>query len=116
MKASDKAAPPVTRKMMVQFAGAVQDFNPVHYDDDFAKNLGLPSAIAQGPLTVLLALDALVAEHGADNVAEIQTRLKQPVFPGDHLNVRCDEKGALSVRAGDREVLAGSFRLQQDIA
>lgn len=116
MKPIDKAAPAVTRKMMVQFAGAVQDFNPVHYDDEFARKLGLPSAIAQGPLTVLLALDALVAEHGADNVAAIQTRLKQPVFPGDQLQVRCDETGVLAVSAGDREVLAGSFRLQHDLS
>lgn len=113
MKTVDRATPPVTRKMMVQFAGAVQDFNPVHYDDEFAKKLGLPGAIAQGPLTVLLALDALVAAHGATAIASLQARLKAPVVPGDALQLRCDEAGQLSMRAGEREVLAGSVTLQE---
>lgn len=116
MKALDSALPAVTRKMMVQFAGAVQDFNAVHYDDEFAKKLGLPGAIAQGPLTVLLALDALVAAHGADAIASLQTRLKAPVLPGDELQMRCDETGQLSLRAGEREVLAGSVTLQDGAA
>ncbi|WP_151448237.1 MaoC/PaaZ C-terminal domain-containing protein [Lacisediminimonas profundi] len=112
MKPTDKAAPAMTRRMMVQYSGIVQDFNPVHYDDEFAKKLGLPGAIAQGPLTVLLAIDALVAQHGSERLASVQTRLKAPVFPGDELQVKCDEQGNLSMRCGEREVLAGTVNLQ----
>jgi acyl dehydratase len=102
----------VTRRMIVQYSGVVQDFNPVHYDDDFAKKAGLPSAIAQGPLTVTLLLDALVAQHGEHSIGKLSVRLKTPVLPGDQLHVSCDAQGKLSAKVGDREVLAGNLTLK----
>ena len=112
MKTIDKAAAAVTRKAIVQYAGVVQDFNPVHFDDEFARKAGLPGVIAQGPLTVTLVLDALVALHGADNIAAVKTRMKAPVVPGDQLHVRADEQGSLSVSVAGREVLTGTVQLK----
>jgi acyl dehydratase len=102
----------VSRRTIVQYAGIVQDFNPVHYDDEFARQSGLPGAIAQGPLTVILALDALVAQFGADQIAGIKVRLKAPVLPSDQLHLVCDAEGALSVQVGGKEVLSGSVQLK----
>jgi acyl dehydratase len=112
MKAIDQDAAAVSRRAIVQYAGVVQDFNPVHYDDEFARKAGLPGVIAQGPLTVTLVLDALVALHGAQNIAGIKARLKAPVVPGDQLHLKSDEQGALSVSVGGREVLAGTVLLK----
>lgn len=112
MKSIDKPAAEVTRRMIVQYAGIVQDFNPVHYDDEFAKKAGLPTVIAQGPLTVTLMLDALVAQYGADEIAALSVRLKSPVLPGDQLHVRCDEAGKLSCQVGQREVITGQLTLK----
>ncbi|MCX6006317.1 MAG: MaoC/PaaZ C-terminal domain-containing protein [Chloroflexi bacterium] len=39
-----------TTKMLVQWAGASGDFNPLHYEDDFAKNLGVGHPIVHGQL------------------------------------------------------------------
>ncbi len=112
MKSVEKTLPTVTRRMIVQYSGVVQDFNPVHYDDEFAKKAGLQSAIAQGPLTTLLVLDSLVAEHGADGIASLSVRLKSPIFPGDNLHLGCDEQGKLSAKVNDKEVLTGSLLLK----
>lgn len=42
--------PPITREQLKQYAQASGDLNPLHTDDEFAKKLGLPSAIAHGML------------------------------------------------------------------
>lgn len=39
-----------TTRMLVQWAGATGDFNPLHYEEDFAKNLGVGSPIVHGAL------------------------------------------------------------------
>ena len=44
-----------TTRMLVQYAGASGDFNPLHYEEDFAKNLGVGKPIVHGLLEKGLA-------------------------------------------------------------
>jgi len=49
----DKITPLVkqpTTRQLVMWAGASGDYNPIHYDKDFAQDQGLPGVIAHGPL------------------------------------------------------------------
>lgn len=46
----------VRRSTLVQYAGASTDFNPIHYSDRAATELGLDSVIAHGMLTMGTAL------------------------------------------------------------
>jgi hypothetical protein len=39
-----------TTQMLVKFAGASGDFNPLHYDDAYANKLGVEKAIIHGQL------------------------------------------------------------------
>jgi hypothetical protein len=39
-----------TTRMLVQWAGASGDFNPLHYDEDFAKAMGVGTPIVHGAL------------------------------------------------------------------
>ena len=39
-----------TTRQLVMWAGASGDYNPIHYDQDFAKGRGLPGVIVQGQL------------------------------------------------------------------
>ena len=39
-----------TTRQLVMWAGASGDYNPIHYDKDFAQSRGLPSVIVQGQL------------------------------------------------------------------
>jgi 3-hydroxybutyryl-CoA dehydratase len=108
MKAFDRSLGPLALEQIVRFSGAVQDFNPIHYDDAFAKAAGLPGVIAQGPLTYLLALDALVAANGVERIGSFAVRLKAPVQPGMSLAVSCSEDGKVSLKAGEAEALSGT--------
>lgn len=85
---------PVTRVQIARYAGAVDDYNPVHVDEEFAKAAGMPSVIAHGPLTVALALDAIVGQLGVEALRSLEARLTAPVFPGDRITVVPTEKGA----------------------
>ncbi|HVZ46557.1 MAG TPA: MaoC/PaaZ C-terminal domain-containing protein [Ramlibacter sp.] len=109
MKELNISLPALTSEHLVRFAGAVLDFNPIHYDDQFARAAGLPGVIAQGPLTYLVTLDALVAAYGAAGISSLAVRLKAPVLPGAALQLQATADGKLSLRAGDGEALAGSY-------
>ncbi|EIV91564.1 MaoC/PaaZ C-terminal domain-containing protein [Frankia sp. QA3] len=101
---------PVTRVQIARYAGAVGDFNPVHVDDEFARASGLPSVIAHGPLTVTLALDAVVEQLGPQALRSAKARLSAPVFPGDELTVVPTADG-VEVRKADGTV-AATVRLE----
>lgn len=42
----------VKRLNLVMYAGASGDFNPIHWDEHFAKSVGLPDVIAHGMFTM----------------------------------------------------------------
>ncbi|WP_067179964.1 MaoC family dehydratase [Microtetraspora niveoalba] len=43
---------PVRRVNLVMYAGASGDFNPIHWNERFAKSVGLPDVIAHGMFTM----------------------------------------------------------------
>lgn len=96
---------PLTREQIAAYADVVGDHNPIHLDEAAAKAAGLPSVIAHGPLTVALALDAVVEQLGASGLRAARARLSAPVFPGDVLTVVPTEKG-VEVRKDDGTVAA----------
>ena len=51
----------VTRADLVRYAGASGDFNPIHWNERFATEVGLPGVIAHGMLTMGLAARAVAA-------------------------------------------------------
>ncbi|MCH8076119.1 MAG: MaoC family dehydratase [SAR324 cluster bacterium] len=108
MKAfSDRPAGEMTLARIIRYAGVIGDFNPIHHDDAFARNAGLPSVIAHGPLTFTMALDVLVAEAGLDKLSGFSCRFKAPVFPGNKVSVSCTEDGEVVAKADGKEVLTG---------
>jgi acyl dehydratase len=81
---------PVTRATLVQYAGASGDFNPIHWNEKFATEVGLPDVIAHGMFTMAEAVRVVtdwVGDPGA--VVEYGVRFTKPVV------VPNDEKGAL---------------------
>lgn len=79
----------VTRKQLVQYAGASLDFNPIHWNEQFAKDVGLPDVIAHGMLTMALA-GRLVTDWLGDpsRLLDYGARFTRPVV------VPNDDKGA----------------------
>lgn len=76
---------PLSRIQVAYMTVAMRDPNPVHVDDDFARQAGLPGAIAHGTFAVS-ALGISVSRHvGVDALRRLQVNLTAPVFPGDRL-------------------------------
>ncbi len=75
---------PVTRQDLVRYAGASGDFNPIHWNSDFAQGVGLPGVIAHGMFTMGAAVQ-LVTDWTGDpgSVVDYQTRFTKPVVVVD---------------------------------
>lgn len=90
----------VHRADLVRYAGASGDFNPIHYDESFARDVGLPDVIAHGMLTMAQASRVVtdwVGDPGA--LVEYGVRFTKPVV------VPNDETGAsveFSAKVGDK--------------
>lgn len=69
-----------TREQLVRYAGASGDFNPIHYSDYFARDLGLDAVIAHGMLTMGAAM-RLATDWAGDpaRVEECSFRFTKPV-------------------------------------
>ncbi|MBI3976763.1 MAG: dehydratase [Chloroflexi bacterium] len=51
---------PVRLKDLVKWAGAIEDYNEIHFDADFAQARGLPGPIIHGPLKAAVLAQMLV--------------------------------------------------------
>ncbi|XVV03342.1 MaoC family dehydratase [Actinosynnema sp. CA-248983] len=80
----------ITRADLVKYAGASGDFNPIHWSQRFATEVGLPGVIAHGMLTMGMAVRVVTDWTGDPGaVLEYGVRFGRPVPVPD------DEEGAL---------------------
>jgi acyl dehydratase len=108
-----EALPPltyhVTRKQLVQYAGAAGDFNAIHWNQRVATEVGLPDVIAHGMFTMASAgriVTNWVGDPGL--VRSFEVRFTRPVIVPD------DDAGAeVAVTAviGAVDPEAGSARV-----
>ncbi|WP_420820318.1 MaoC family dehydratase [Specibacter cremeus] len=70
----------VSRADLVRYAGASGDFNPIHWNERFAREVELPGVIAHGMFTMGAAVQ-LVTDWAGDPAAVVgyQTRFTKPV-------------------------------------
>lgn len=85
----------VTRNQVVRYAGAATDFNPIHYSDRAAQQVGLPGVVAHGMWTMGAAL-RIVTDWIGDPAAVVNyfVRFTSPLAVPD-----TDEGVTLEVRA-----------------
>ena len=69
-----------SRAGLIGYAAASGDHNPIHWNERFAQEVGLPTVIAHGMLTMGAAV-GLVADWAGDpgRVVDYQTRFSKPV-------------------------------------
>lgn len=88
-----KPVPPISQEILQEYAKASGDFNPIHLDEETAKQVGLPGVIAHGML-----ISAFIAERALEFILQesqkknyelkfFQTRFKAKVFLGDCLSI-----------------------------
>ena len=85
----------VQRINLVMYAGASGDFNPIHWNERFAKVVGLPDVIAHGMYT-MAQVGRVLSNHAGDpaGVVDYSVRFTKPVVVPD------DDKGATIVVNG----------------
>ncbi len=75
---------PIGRADLVRYAGASGDFNPIHWNERFAKSVGLPDVIAHGMFTMATAVRVVTDWAGDPGaVVEYGVRFTRPVVVGD---------------------------------
>ena len=70
---------PINRALLVAYANASGDQNPIHQNEEFAKSVGLPDVIAHGMLTMALAGKYISDIAGSAAVKEFGARFTKPV-------------------------------------
>ena len=97
----------VTRAGLVRYAGACGDFNPIHWNERVAQEVGLPGVIAHGMLTMALAnrmVTAWAGDPGA--VVACGVRFTRPVVvPDDGEGALVELSGTVTQRRDDGTVL-----------
>ncbi len=82
------------RTLIVQYAGASGDYNPVHTDEVFAtKVAGYPTVFAHGMLTMGLTGKMLTNWVGDGRLTRFGVRFVRQVWPGDTLTARATVEG-----------------------
>ncbi|MGY3203433.1 acyl dehydratase [Streptomyces sp. TE5632] len=96
---------PVTRATLVRYAGASGDFNPIHWNEKFAKEVGLPDVIGHGMFTMAEAIRVVtdwVGDPGA--VVEYGVRFTRPVVvPNDEQGATIEVSAKVAVKLDDHE-------------
>jgi acyl dehydratase len=76
----------LSRTQLVQYAGASGDYNPLHTDEVFAKEVaGYPGVFAHGMLTMGMTGRILTDWFGDGRLTSYGVRFLKQVWPGDSL-------------------------------
>jgi acyl dehydratase len=92
----------LSRTQIVMYAGVSGDYNPLHTDDVYTKEVaGYPSVFAHGMLTMGLTGKALTNYVGDGRLTKFGVRFTNQVWPGDTLDTTITVAG-LREEAGQR--------------
>ena len=107
---------PVTKEMLVAYANASGDHNPIHQDEEQAKKLGLPGIIAHGMWTMGNLSKLFTAYYEEGYMKDFTIRFRDMVFLGDtiKLQAKLEEKkdqnmyfNVAAINQREQEVLRG---------
>lgn len=74
---------PIGRTQLVKYAGASGDFNPMHHDEIFAQNAGMPSVFAHGMLSMGFLGQLMTDWVGNEPLKKLGVRFAAITWPGD---------------------------------
>ena len=76
------------RYLTVRYAGASGDFNPIHIDEDFARQVGLPGKILHGLWTMAQVARAHTeAGGGPDSLRRLRVQFRAMGLPEHEITV-----------------------------
>jgi acyl dehydratase len=98
---------PVRRANLVMYAGASGDFNPIHWNERFAKTVGLPDVIAHGMFTMAQG-GRFVTDWAGDPGAVIDYGVRfssMVVVPDDDQGTVITVSGVIEEKLEDKRVV-----------
>ncbi|MGC4114012.1 MAG: MaoC/PaaZ C-terminal domain-containing protein [Myxococcales bacterium] len=91
--------PAIDRVQIARFAGAANDFNPMHIDETQAKTAGMPSVFAHSLLPMSFMSQFLTDWLRGGRLTRLAVRFVKLVWPGDVLSC----KGRVLARRRDEQ-------------
>lgn len=92
----------INRELLIAYANASGDQNPIHQNEEFARSVGLPNVIAHGMLTM-----ALVGKYATDwaggsaTMKEFFVRFTKPIIVPAGENVDLTVSATVTAVNGD---------------
>ncbi|HCX87921.1 MAG TPA: dehydratase [Gammaproteobacteria bacterium] len=96
---------PIGRTQLALFAGASGDHNPIHLDDEVARESGLPGSIVHGMLNMAFLGRLLTQWVPQQQIQRFSSRFVGMAFPGDEVTCSATVKSLEMPPAGNRVVL-----------
>ncbi|KMY44916.1 dehydratase [Bacillus sp. FJAT-27916] len=81
---------PVTPEILIEYAEASGDHNPIHLDEKEAKQLGLPGIIAHGMWTMGNLAKLFTPYYEEGFLQDYQIRFRGMVFLGDIITLQAE--------------------------
>lgn len=76
---------------LVRYAGASGDFNPIHWDTEYARSFGFEGPIVHGMLMYHWVIWTLAGAIGSPEVLEARIRFSSPMLAGSRASIRVFE-------------------------
>jgi acyl dehydratase len=84
----DQVVHTIERADLIRYAGASGDFNPIHWNDEWARSVGLPGVIAHGMFSMGVAARMVSAFAGNPAaIKRLRVRFSSMIQPGQTLTV-----------------------------
>lgn len=81
---------PLKRNDFVRYAGASGDFNPIHYDESYARATGNPGVFGQGMFTAGIAAHTVADWLGLAAIRTFEVRFQSRVWPEDMITASAE--------------------------
>ncbi len=103
---------------LIRYAGASRDFNPIHWDADYAAGLGLPGPIVHGMLIYNWAFWTLAEMIDPPPAFKSRIRFVSPLLAGAEAVIRIFDDFSFEVTRNDSSprilIAKGSFDLSRN--
>ena len=115
----------ITQERLIKYAEASGDYNPLHLDEEFARNTPYGKTIAHGML-ILAFISALMTSAIGNTwlrTGKLKARFRAPVFPGDVVKVNAQLKSSndeevvyqvIVINQNESQVITGEAKLKLD--
>jgi acyl dehydratase len=100
-----------SRHDLVRYAAATRDFNPLHWDHDFAVDAGLPATVVHGLLMYAWLMQEAIRVSKGRGVLSAKIRFRSALGPAEQATIATTLDGTtvkVALTRGDKQLITGS--------